>query len=94
MPWHLYLIECADGSLYAGVTTDVERRFRQHLAGQGARYTRSHRPLRVLASRPFDSRSAALKAEIALKRLPKSRKLAALRVPAVENESTLRIAES
>lgn len=77
--WHLYLLECADGSLYAGIATDVERRFEEHVAGKGARYTRSHKPLRVAASRPIGSRSAALKAEIALKRLPKERKIDALR---------------
>jgi putative endonuclease len=82
MPWHLYLIECADGSLYAGITTDVERRFRQHLSGKAARYTPSHAPLRLLASRRIGSRSDALKAEFALKRLPKGQKLAALLNPA------------
>jgi putative endonuclease len=76
--WHLYLIECADGSLYAGIATDVERRFQEHLSGKGARYTRSHKPLRVVASRRVGSRSAALKAEFALKRLPKNEKIHAL----------------
>ena len=76
--WHLYLVECADGSLYAGIATDVERRFAEHAAGKGARYTRSHKPLRVVASRAVGSRSDALKAEIALKRLPKERKIHAL----------------
>lgn len=77
--WHLYLLECADGSLYAGIATDVARRFEEHVAGKGARYTRSHKPLRIAASRLIGSRSAALKAEIALKRLPKERKINALR---------------
>jgi len=76
--WHLYLLECADGSLYAGIATDVDRRFQEHLAGKGARYTRSHKPVRLLASRPIGSRSQALLAEIAIKRLPKGKKLAAL----------------
>ena len=76
--WHIYLIECGDGSLYAGIATDVERRFREHLSGKGARYTRSHMPLRLLESRPCDSRSAALRAELAIKRLPKEKKLGAL----------------
>lgn len=76
--WHVYLIECADGSLYTGVSTDVERRFQEHLAGKGARYTRSHKPVRLVASRPVGSRSAALSAEVAIKRLPKERKIAAL----------------
>jgi len=79
--WHLYLIECADGSLYAGIATDVERRYRAHLSGKGARYTRSHKPLRLLTSRPFASRSEALRAELAIKRLPKEKKLAALLSP-------------
>jgi DNA-binding protein HU-beta len=78
LSWHLYLIECAGGSLYAGVTTDVERRFQEHFFGKGARYTRSHKPLRLVGSRPFGSRSEALKAELAIKRLPKEKKLAAL----------------
>jgi putative endonuclease len=76
--WHIYLLECADGSLYTGIATDVERRFDEHVAGTGARYTRSHKPVRVLASRQVGSRSDALKAELAIKRLPKERKLAAM----------------
>ena len=76
--WHLYLIECADGSFYAGITTDVERRLRQHLSGKGARYTRSHKPLRLLGSRAYASKSEALRAELAIKRLVKEKKLAAL----------------
>jgi putative endonuclease len=80
--WHVYLLECADGSLYTGITTDVARRFQEHLSGQGARYTRSHPVVRLLASQPLDSRSAALKVEAAIKRLPKGKKLAALTVAA------------
>lgn len=78
MDWHLYLIECTDGSLYAGITTDVERRFQEHLNGEGARYTRFHKPLRLVASCLAGSRSEALRAELALKRLPKTRKIAAV----------------
>lgn len=79
--WHLYLIECADGTLYAGISTDVARRFDEHLSGKGARYTRSHKPLRLLGSRVCASRSEALKAELALKKLPKAKKLDALLKP-------------
>lgn len=81
--WHLYLIECIDGSLYTGITTDVERRFEQHQYGVAARYTRSHKPLRVLASRAIGTRSQALKAELAVKRLPKEEKLFAVTTPGV-----------
>jgi putative endonuclease len=76
--WHLYLLECTDGSFYAGIATDVARRYAEHLSGKGARYTRSHKPARLLASCPVGSRSQALQAEIAIKRLPKKKKLAAL----------------
>ena len=79
--WHLYLIECADGTLYAGISTDVARRFEEHLSGKGARYTRSHKPLRLLGCRVCGSRSDALKAELALKKLPKTKKLEALLKP-------------
>ena len=74
--WHLYLLRCRDGSLYAGIATDVERRFREHAAGRGARYTRAHPPECVLASRIYPDRASASRAEHQLKRQPKARKLA------------------
>jgi len=74
--WVLYLIECRDGTLYAGITTDLARRFAQHIAGTGARYTRSHPPARVVASMTFSDRSSASKAEAALKKLPRAQKAA------------------
>lgn len=77
--WHLYLIECVDGSLYTGITTDVERRFAEHVSGRGARYTCSHAPARLVASGPVGSRSQALRAELAIKRLPKEKKIQAVR---------------
>jgi putative endonuclease len=67
--WYLYVLECADGSLYTGITTDVARRFTQHASGKGARYTRSHPPLRVAGSVACGTRSEALKAELAVKRM-------------------------
>lgn len=76
--WYLYLIECEDGSLYTGITTDVERRYAQHVAGKGARYTRMKKPVRLVGFRECGSRSAALKAELALKKLPATTKHAAL----------------
>lgn len=79
--WYLYLIECEGGSLYAGITTDVARRFAQHVNGKGARYTRSHRPVRLVGYQLCASKSAALKAEIALKKLPKAMKVDALLNP-------------
>lgn len=75
--WHLYLLECRNGSdtsLYAGITTDLDRRYAEHTAGTGARYTRAHPPIRLLASRVYPDRSSATKAEAALKKLPRQRK--------------------
>ena len=74
--WLLYLLRCRDGSLYAGITTDLERRFREHAAGRGARYPRAHPPDCVLGSRAYPDRASASRAEHALKRQPKARKLA------------------
>jgi DNA-binding protein HU-beta len=76
--WFVYLLECVDGSVYTGITVDVEARFAAHRDGKGARYTRSHKPLRLLASSPIGTQSEALKAELAIKRLPKDQKLPAL----------------
>jgi putative endonuclease len=67
--WFVYLIECRDGSLYTGITTDVAARYAAHAAGKGARYTRSHPPLRLLASEACPDRSAAAKAEYRIKQL-------------------------
>ena len=74
--WHLYLLRCRDGSLYAGITTDVERRFHQHVAGKGAKYTRARPPECVVGSRAFPDRGSALRAEWTIKQLPRDRKLA------------------
>lgn len=74
----IYLLECADGSLYTGIAVDVDARLMAHQSGKGARYTRSHKPLRLLASAPVGSRSQALKTELAIKRLPRERKLPAV----------------
>jgi putative endonuclease len=74
MPWHLYLIECADGSIYTGITVNVDARYAAHVSGKGARYTRSHPPLRLLATIEYANRSEAAKAEHATKRLSASEK--------------------
>lgn len=68
-PWYLYLIECADGSIYTGIAVDVAARYAAHCNGTGARYTRSHPPLRLLGYEAHADRSAASKAEYRVKRL-------------------------
>jgi|GEM_PF-667426 len=76
MPWHLYVIRTVDHTLYAGVTTDVARRFREHLR-QGhktARYLRAHKPKELVFAQEIGDQSMALKAEYWFKRLSRSRK--------------------
>ncbi|CAB3755004.1 GIY-YIG nuclease family protein [Paraburkholderia solisilvae] len=75
-PWFLYLIECDDGSVYTGIAVDVAARFDKHLSGTGARYTRSRKPLRVLASFELADRASASRAEYWVKRLPPAGKRA------------------
>ncbi|MDF3831893.1 GIY-YIG nuclease family protein [Cupriavidus basilensis] len=74
--WFLYLLECEGNTIYTGITTDVERRFAQHLAGTGAKYTRSRKPIRILGWQRFANRSEASKAEAAAKRLTSAQKRA------------------
>ena len=69
MAWFVYLIECTDGSIYTGIAIDVAARYAAHASGKGARYTRSHPPLRLLATLEFADRSAASKAEYQIKQL-------------------------
>lgn len=71
MPWTVYVVRCADGSLYTGVATDLARRIAQHNAGTGARYTRARGPVAVVHQEPAADRSAALRREAAIKRLPR-----------------------
>lgn len=73
-PWFLYLLECANGSYYAGITTDVAARFQAHQSGKGARYTRANPPLRIIGQAAYADRSAASKAEWQLKQLPREAK--------------------
>ncbi|MGH8447570.1 MAG: GIY-YIG nuclease family protein [Solimonas sp.] len=72
--WFLYLLECADGSFYAGISPDPEARLRQHQDGKGAKYTRARKPLRILAIEAHADRAAASAAEYRLKRLRKPAK--------------------
>jgi putative endonuclease len=74
--WWLYLLACRDGRTYAGITTDVATRFAAHGSGKGAKFTRSNPPVRVLGAEAFASKSEALKAEAALKKLDRTEKLA------------------
>ncbi len=75
-PWYMYVVECADGSLYTGITNHVEKRIKKHNTGKGAAYTVSRRPVSLLATWKFIDRSAALKSEAAFKKQSRPAKLA------------------
>jgi putative endonuclease len=76
--WCVYVIRCGDGTLYAGITNDLEQRIAAHRCGRGARYTRGRGPLTLLHHEPARTRSAALKREYQLKRMRREAKLAFL----------------
>ena len=76
--YYVYILECEDGSLYTGITTDLARRFEEHVHGKGARFTRAKKPVRIVYSEEQEDRSSASKREAALKKLPRSAKLALL----------------
>jgi putative endonuclease len=73
-PWFVYLVRCKDGSLYTGITTDVERRFTEHQIGKGAKYLRGKAPLTLAWQQEIGSRSAALSAEASIKKLSRAEK--------------------
>lgn len=77
--WSIYLVRCWDGALYTGITTDVARRFTEHQSGKGAKYLRGKGPLALVWQQEVGSRSAALVAEAAIKKLDKAGKEAIVR---------------
>ena len=73
--WFLYVVECADGSLYAGITNDVEARITKHNNGTGAKYTRGRGPVVLKKTWEFETKSAAAMEEYSFKKLKKMEKL-------------------
>lgn len=74
--WHVYILKCADASLYVGCTNRLAARLAAHNQGKGAKYTSGRRPVSLAYAEPADSRSAALKREIEIKKWPRRKKLA------------------
>ena len=70
----VYILECDDGSFYAGYTTDVERRVREHDRGDGAKYTRGRTPVELVHRERFESKSAAMSREYEIKQLSRTEK--------------------
>lgn len=74
--YFVYLLKCKDGSLYTGITTDVERRFREHKSGRGGRYTRAKGAMKIVYAERHKNRSTASKREAEIKGWPRARKSA------------------
>ena len=75
MGWHVYIVECSDGSLYTGITIDMEKRLAAHNAGKGAKYTNFRRPVRLVYREDVANRSEATKRENAIKQMSREAKL-------------------
>ncbi|MCQ4734734.1 GIY-YIG nuclease family protein [Anaerotruncus colihominis] len=74
--YYVYILRCADRTLYTGWTTDLERRLTMHNAGRGAKYTRARRPVTLVYCESFNGKSAAMRRECAIKRMTRAQKCA------------------
>jgi putative endonuclease len=76
MSYFVYILECSDGSLYTGITTDITKRLDEHnTKDTGAKYTKARRPVKLLYKEPLNDRSSALKREYSIKKLTRLKKL-------------------
>ena len=75
MLYYVYILECTNKALYTGITTNLKRRFAEHKKGKGGRFTRANPPIRLRYSEKYPTRSAALKREAEIKKLPRTKKL-------------------
>ena len=75
MTWVCYLLQCADNTLYCGITNNLDKRLAAHNAGEGAKYTRGRAPLQLVYQERCENKSAALKRERQIKKMPRSDKL-------------------
>ena len=80
--WFVYILRCADGSLYTGITKDLHRRCEQHNAGTASRYTRGRLPASVVYQEPQSTQSLALKREVAIKSMSRQQKESLIRLTA------------
>ena len=73
--WYVYILECSDGTLYTGITTDLDKRLKTHNNGTGAKYTKSRLPVAIKASFEVEDRSSASKEEYRIKQLTRKEKI-------------------
>ncbi len=74
--WHLYILRCGDDTLYTGITTDIDRRLKQHHDGTGAKYTKNRAPFQLVYQESYPCRSSASKREYQIKSLSRAEKIA------------------
>lgn len=79
--WYVYVLLCKDKSLYTGVTNNLEKRLAEHKNGKGGRYTRSHKPIKIIYQENFSNKSLALKREIEIKSWSRQEKIETLNIP-------------
>ena len=75
MNWYVYMLRCGDGTLYTGITDDVDKRLAAHRSGKGAKYTRGRGPLELVYTEELADKSTALKREIQIKKMSRAEKL-------------------
>lgn len=78
--YYVYFLECGDGSIYTGITTDVERRLEEHRSGKGGHFTRARGAVRIVYAEKHPNRSSASKREAEIKGWPRARKLELIRI--------------
>jgi len=87
MPF-VYIVQCNDGSLYTGWAVDVERRVKAHNAGRGAKYTKWHRPVKLVYAEEHPTRTAAMKREAEIKKWPRAQKLKLVEDQSISDQRT------
>ena len=85
--WFVYILRCADGTLYTGITNEPKRRLAQHNAGTASKCTRSRRPVEMVYCESAEDKSAALRREYAIKQLSRSEKTALIACQAPDSAS-------
>ncbi len=76
--WYVYILRCADDTLYTGITNDIERRLKAHNAGTASKYTRSRRPVTMVYQEENDTKGNALRRELQIKAMSRQQKIALL----------------
>lgn len=77
--WFVYILNCSDGTLYTGITNDLDRRIKAHNAGTASKYTRVRRPVSIVYSEEVETKGDALRRELQIKRLTRSEKMAIIK---------------